>query len=136
MSVRQETHSPSESNDRYNTTQADRSFKEIYPGHRVIREDAMDTHQDTHPPDLGLKDKSGDAHPCSKDSDTKDMYGDTHYLKEYDREDISQAIRKTLLVCNTGCMSSLLDDITQNLMAIEDEDTIIMGDIIMSDSSN
>ena len=33
-------------------------------------------------------------------------------------------------------MSSLLDDITQNLMAIEDEDTIIMGDIIMSDSSN
>ena len=33
-------------------------------------------------------------------------------------------------------MSSLLDDITQNLMAIEDEDTIIMGDIFMSDSSN
>ena len=38
--------------------------------------------------------------------------------------------------CNTGCMSSLLDDITQNLMAIEDEDTIITCDIVMSDSSN
>ena len=52
-SVRQGTHSPSKSNDRYNMAQTDRSVKEIYPGCRVIREDAMDTPQDTNPPDLG-----------------------------------------------------------------------------------
>ena len=84
----------------------------------------MDTRQDTNPPHSGWKDKSKDAHPPSPNSDKKNS------------EDVPQAIRKALLVCNTGCMSSLLDDITQNLMAIEDEDTIIMGDIIMSDRSN
>ena len=103
MSVRQGRHSPSESNDRCNMAQADRSFKEIYPGYRVIREDAI-----THPPD----------------SDKKD------------RKDVSQAIRKALLVCNRGCMSSALEDIIQNLMAIKNEDTIITGDIIMSDRCN
>ena len=107
MSLRQGTHSPREPNDNYNTAQADRLVKEIYPGYMVIREDTMDIHQDTNPPDLGWEDKSKDAHPPSPNSDKKDS------------EDIPQAIRKALLVCNTGCMSSLLDDITQNLMAME-----------------
>ena len=66
--------------------QADRSVKEIYPGYMVIREDTMDTHQDTNPPDSGWEDKSKDAHPPSPNSDKKDS------------EDIPQAIRKALLV--------------------------------------
>ena len=58
MSVRQGTHLPSELNDRCNTAQPDRSVKEIYPGYMVIREDTMDTNQDTNPPDSGWEDKS------------------------------------------------------------------------------
>ena len=58
MSVRQGTHSPSEPNDKFNTAQADRLVKEIYPGYMVIREDTMDTNQDTNPPDSGWEDKS------------------------------------------------------------------------------
>ena len=86
MSVRQGTHLPSELNDRCNMAQPDRSVKEIYPGYMVIREDTMDTHQDTNPPDSGWEDKSKDAHPPSPNSDKKDS------------EDVPQAIRKALLV--------------------------------------
>ena len=72
MSVEQDTHSPIELNDRCNTAQTDRSMKEICPGYTVIREDAIDTYQDTSPPDSGWKDKSRGAHPHSPSSDMRD----------------------------------------------------------------
>ena len=51
-------------------------------------------------------------------------------------EDISQAIRKALFVCNTGYMSPSFDSFTQNLVTIEDEDTIDVREIFTSDSSD
>ena len=72
ISLRQGTHSHREPNDNYNTAQADRLVKEIYPGYMVIREDAIDTYQDTSPPDSGWKDKSGGAHPHSLSLDMRD----------------------------------------------------------------
>ena len=66
----------------------DRSVKEIYPGFRVIREDAMDTPQDTNPPDLGWEDESRDAHPHSPNSDMKDRCNITQDIKKHDMEGI------------------------------------------------
>ena len=61
----------------------------------------MDTGQDSNPPDSGWKDKSGDAHPHSPNSDMKDRCNITQDIKKHDMEDV-RAIYKDIHSPDSG----------------------------------